>query len=88
MSLFIPELRRISEREKISGHSAGGVFFYPDGPKLFDAYLAAMLCIEGGIALENLDILVTDQNLFGLKLGKRARFDLDWFIKENRPLEE
>ncbi|MBU4311182.1 MAG: type II toxin-antitoxin system RelE/ParE family toxin, partial [Candidatus Omnitrophica bacterium] len=83
MKDFRDELAR---GEKIRGHSAGGVYFYRDGAKLFSAFQAAILFMETMIQPDKLEIIVTDGNWKGLKQGKRGFYGIEWFIRDDRPL--
>ncbi|MFH1782749.1 MAG: hypothetical protein ABH848_03935, partial [Candidatus Omnitrophota bacterium] len=71
---------------KIRGNIAGGVSYYEDGPKLFTTYQAIIALIEGGIPVENLEVVVTDRDLLALKEAKKGIFNLFAFITEDYQL--
>ncbi len=83
---IIPMLKDVSLRTTVRGHSAGGVSFYKDGAKFFEAFQALILFMEAGVSPGKIEILVTHVNLLALLQGKRGFYGLEWFVRNDRTL--
>ncbi|MGE5196883.1 MAG: hypothetical protein ACM3IL_00030, partial [Deltaproteobacteria bacterium] len=80
----------LASGKKIQVHSAGGVYFYKEGARFSNAYLAVIIfrehLLEKGVNPDQLEIVVTGINKRGLAQGKEGKFGIEWFIKQDKPL--